>query len=107
MASRIGRRGSKVSTAFSRELQMKLKFALTFAAILLANSLARAADVPRYNLSPGRVLVYSLHIENNTEKSVVVYEGRWEFTVLKHNEDGSFRVAAIKAMAQTSTAGGQ
>ena len=73
-----------------------------FALILLP--CARGADVPRYTLTPGRVLVYSLHMENNTEKSAVTYEGRWEFTVLKRNEDGSFHIAAIKAQAQTSTA---
>src|SRR5687768_15863654 len=75
--------------------------------LLTTTATARAAELPKYNLPPGRMLIYSLHIENTIGERSSAFDGRWEFTVLRDNPDGTKRIAAIKALSTTSTVGGQ
>ena len=80
---------------------------LPWALVAVSVNLALGADVPRYHLPPGRMLVYSIHIENLVGERSTAFDGRWEFTVLRDNADGSKRITAIKGLSQTTTAGGQ
>ncbi|HEX8524988.1 MAG TPA: TlpA disulfide reductase family protein [Tepidisphaeraceae bacterium] len=68
---------------------------------------ARAAELPRYNLPVGAQIVYSIHMENLVGERSYAYDGRWEFTVLKDNPDGSKHIAAIKALATTYSVNGE
>jgi peroxiredoxin len=53
------------------------------------------------------MLVYSVHMDNTINERTTAYDGRWEFTILRKNADGSVRVMGLKALSQTSTANGQ
>jgi peroxiredoxin len=80
---------------------------LSAAVLLMMAVCARAADVPRYHLPVGSQVVYSWHIENVIGERSTSFDGRWEFTVLKDNPDGSKHIAAIKGQSMTSTVNGQ
>ena len=80
---------------------------LAWAWVALSVNLALGADIPRYHLAPGRLLIYSLHIENVVGERSTAFDARWEFTVLHDNSDGSKRIAAIKGMSQTITVAGR
>jgi len=80
---------------------------LVLLVLLAPLSIARADEGVKYNLPAGRMLVYSVHMDNAINERTTAFDGRWEFTVLRKNADGSLRIAAIKAQSQTSTVNGQ
>jgi thiol-disulfide isomerase/thioredoxin len=78
---------------------------LAVALALFLTCTARAADVPRYQLPVGRVLIYSgesASKDRNPNIPPSSSKSNWRFTVVAQNPDGSARVLVRSATTYTS-----